>query len=117
MTNKTVRNDEIVALARAGVSYNRIAALNGLTRQRVQQLARAAGISRNPERRPHTPNLPRVLTEADLECLSVLRLIRLLEKGWLTPGYRKGTPAEREHVKQALLAMLRAHLAKQAVAS
>lgn len=46
------RDDRIVALAQAGIPYGEIGAFYGMTRQRVHQIARGAGISRNPNKGP-----------------------------------------------------------------
>jgi hypothetical protein len=52
-TSKVARNAELVTLARAGWTYDRIAALYGVSRQRVGYLARKDGIRRDDSKARH----------------------------------------------------------------
>lgn len=100
------RDREIVALAVAGVPYSKIGPIYGLTLGRAQQIAKAAGVSRNPLKGVHRPKTRR--TEAQIQELTLLRLADQVENGHRTLGFAgRGTPEQRAQIRATLAAWLR----------
>lgn len=104
----------ILALARAGdLSYTEIGRAFGVSRGYAHQVAREAGISRNPNMIRHG-RPPHVFTDAQLDTYTMERVIRLLDSGWLTPGFYHGTPEQRTESNKRIAAWLRSHLSEGA---
>jgi hypothetical protein len=113
-TPTPTRRDRILSLVQAdpSLAYTDIARDFGVTRQRVSEIARMNGITRHSEKARHDwlDRDPQVLTDAELETLTIERIIGQLESGRIAPGFGKGTPAQRAKSNKRLAAWLRLRL-------